>query len=222
MSTPRADLEAGSQTLSRGLRAIELIGESGSPFSVSELSVQLGIHRSMGYRLVRTLEQHGFVQRSSAGALELGVRLSTLARGVAKDLQAAAAPELAMLAEELSMTAFLVTYDGESAVTLSSVEPQNVETTLAKKPGSRHSINQGAPGKVIRSQIDPVTFPPKAFEVSQNEVLPGIASIAVPLVVTGNQPAALAVLFLPGNVDEVRVAHALQLAAARVEAQASR
>lgn len=213
--------DAGSQTLSRGLSALELIGAADSPLTVAALAQELGIHRSMAYRLVKTLEQHGFIEKTDAGALALGARLATLARGVAKDLLSAAAPELAAIAEELEMTAFLVTYDGESAVTLSSAEPQNVETTLGKKPGSRHAIGQGAPGKVIRSLLQPAEYPVKPFEDSENEVIPGIASVAVPLMIPGSQPAALAVLYLPRKVDKPEIARVLSAAAQRIAATAT-
>lgn len=208
--------ESGSQTLSRGLKALEIIGDSTRPITVGILSEKLGIHRSMGYRLVKTLERHGFVHRDNAGTLELGTRITSLARGVSKNLQAAAAPELAQIAEELEMTAFLVSYDGEQAVTLASAEPLHADATVAKKPGSRHGIDQGAPGRVIRSQVKPQEFPAQRFEISQEEVLPGLASIAVPLVIPGFQPAAVAVLFLPQEVDLEHIANVLEAAAQRI------
>lgn len=216
MTSMKTESDRGSQTLSRGLRVLEIMGESDNPFTVSALAQELGIHRSMVYRLLKTLEQHGFVRKNPSGGLELGMRISSLARGVSKGLQEAAAPELAALAEELEMTAFLVSYDGESAVTLRSAEPLNAQTTVATKPGTRHSIDRGAPGHVIRSQLHPLTYPAQRFESSQNEVIQGIASIAVPLVVAGNPPSALAVLFLPHAVDAGRIADALSAAAARV------
>jgi len=208
--------DPGSQTLARGLAALEIIGSAPAPLSVAALSQQLKIHRSMGYRLVKTLEQSGFVERGAEGGLILGSKLAILARGVAKDLRSAAAPELAAIAEALEMTAFLVAYDGESAVTLSSAEPKNLETTLGKKPGSRHAIGQGAPGKVIQSLLKPKKFPPQPFEVSENEVIHGIASIAVPLHLTSGQPAAIAVLYLPHDVNEASVAKVLTSAASRI------
>ena len=214
---PRAlKTQEGSQTLARGLAALEIIGGAPAPISVTALSQRLKIHRSMGYRLVKTLEQCGFVERDADGGLLLGTKLASLARRVAKDLLSATAPELATIAEALEMTAFLVAYDGESAVTLSSVEPKNLETTLGKKPGSKHAIGQGAPGKVIQSQLDPNKYPPQPFEMSENEVIQGIASIAVPLHLASGQPAAIAVLYLPHEVDEVSVAEVLTLAAKRI------
>ncbi len=218
VNAPDLKADGGSQTLARGLAALEIIGGAPEPISVAVLSQQLAIHRSMAYRLVKTLEQSGFVARATSGGLVLGPKLATLARGVSKDLRSAAAPELAAIAEALEMTAFLVTYDGEYAVTLSSAEPQNLETTLGKKPGSRHAIGQGAPGKVIQSLLNPKKFPPQPFEVSENEVIQGIASIAVPLHLGSGQPAAMAVLYLPHAVNEKKVAKVLAAAASRISA----
>jgi DNA-binding IclR family transcriptional regulator len=166
--------------------------------------------------LVKTLEQFGFVERDAAGGLTLGAKLATLARGVAKSLQEAAAPELAALAARFEMTAFLAVLDGEDVVTLSSAEPPNAETTVAKRPGSRHSMDKGAPGKVVRSQVNPSEFPPAPFEVSQDEVIPGVASIAVPLIVPGTQPAALAVIYLPQQVDRDVIVKSLTASAKRI------
>jgi DNA-binding IclR family transcriptional regulator len=214
MSAQKED--AGSQTLARGLTALEVIGSSDAPMSVAQLCQELGIHRSMAYRLVKTLEQFGFVERDAAGGLTLGAKLATLARGVAKSLQEAAAPELAALAARFEMTAFLAVLDGDDVVTLSSAEPPNAETTVAKRPGSRHSMDKGAPGKVVRSQVNPSEFPPAPFEVSQDEVIPGVASIAVPLIVPGTQPAALAVIYLPQQVDRDVIVNSLTASAKRI------
>jgi len=217
MPKPEKVIEGGSQTLARGLTALALIGESDRPLTVPELAQSLGIHRSMAYRLVKTLEQLGFVERTPAGELEVGVRVAALARSVAKDLQTAAGPHLAEVANELHLTAFLVVFDGEAAVTLMNVAPLHAETTLAQRPGSRHSIDKGAPGRVIRSQVHPAEHPAKRFEVSHDEVLPGITSIAVPLV-TGGRPAAIAVLFAPQPIEQDQIVNALTAAARRIEA----
>jgi DNA-binding IclR family transcriptional regulator len=187
---------SGSQTLARGLAALSLIGEEPGPLTVADVASRLGIHRSMANRLIRTLEQYG-----------LGVRMASLARNVARDLQTAASPELAALSNELGMTAFLVTFDGEAAVTLSSAEPQNADATVAQRPGSRHAIDRGAPGRVIRSQLDPGAYPPAAYEVSHDEIFPGLSSVALPLRTRDGRPASIAVLYVTHaiNVDDVAI-----------------
>lgn len=218
MTKAKSTVEAGSQTLARGLTALAMIGEAETPPTVSQLAGQLGIHRSMAYRLVKTLEQLGFVEKTPTGELEIGLRAATLVRSAAKDLQSAATPHLTEAANELELTTFLVVYDGEAAVTLLNVEPLRPQTTLAQRPGSRHSIDKGAPGHVIRSQVHPNEYPPQRFEISHDEVISGITSIAVPLVIAGARPAAIAVLSGPNLTGQDRVVEALLETARRIAA----
>ncbi|MGO3255367.1 MAG: IclR family transcriptional regulator [Glutamicibacter ardleyensis] len=210
--------EGGSQTLGRGLKALTLIGESSSPLTVAELAEKLGIHRSMAYRLVKTFEQYGFVERTPSGDLELGARLGALARNVSKSLQAAATPHLATLSDELQMTALLVVFDGEAAVTLSTAEPRHADATVAQRPGTRHPIDNGAPGRVIRSQLNPDQYPAQDYEFSYDEVIPGLTSIAVPVKLPQNKPGAIAVIYLSQELDQTQVALKLTAASARISA----
>ena len=78
---------AGSQTLDRGLRALELLAEASGPVSIASLAEGLGVHRSNAYRVMRTLEDHRFVLRDEAGMIRLGPRLAALGRGAAASLQ---------------------------------------------------------------------------------------------------------------------------------------
>lgn len=211
---------AGSQTLARGLAALALIGESDAPITVRELAERLGIHRSMAYRLVATLEQSGFIVRAGGGELEIGIRLVGVARAAARDVQAVALPELLTAADELDATVFLAAYDGEAAVTLVSAEPRNARAVVAQRPGSRHPIGRGAPARVIRSQVDPIVHPPTRFELSQDEVYAGLAAIAVPLTVPGGRPMAIAALHLSGRaLDPEPIVSRLERAAEQIRRQ---
>ena len=193
---------AMSQTLSRGLSALEVLAEAEAPLTIGELASRLDLHRSITYRIVRTLEAHRLVVRNEAGELELGARLAALARNVRSDLQAAALPELTVLANELQMTAFIAILDTESdeAVTLISVEPRHGNAVVAQRPGGRHPIERGAPGRAIRRQLvgEASACP---YETSQDEVIAGLSSVAVPLPVPGGPPAALAVVYLTQPLD---------------------
>ncbi|WP_282825041.1 IclR family transcriptional regulator [Gulosibacter sediminis] len=206
----------GSQTLARGLRALLIIGDSPRPMTVAQLAEAIGIHRSMAYRLLATLETHGFAARTAAGEIELGARLVALARGVARDLQAAAAPVLDRVADELQLTTFLVTHDGEEAVTLLSAQPRDLDAMVVQRPGSRHSVDVGAPGRVIRSQLDPVAYPPARFELSHEEVIDGLNSIAVPIALPQGRPAALAALFVARPIDQEAIVERLVTAARHI------
>lgn len=201
---------AGSQTLARGLRVLEILGDAPQPLTITELAATLGVHRSNAYRLLRTLEEHRFILRDDAGLIRLGPRMVALARSVAPDLTTAAAPELTRLAHETGMTVFLAVLDGEDIITLSSTAPAGVTAAVTRKPGDRHSWRVGAPGHAIESSLnaseraaflgnsEPTPESEKAaaqgFALSQSEVIEGVTSIAVPLRIAGEAPAALAVV----------------------------
>jgi len=203
-----------SQTLSRGLMALEMLAQAEKPLTIGELSTRLGLHRSITYRIVRTLEHHRLVVRSASGELELGARLAELARNVARDLQSAALPELTAVANELGMTAFIATLESDvgEAVTLASVEPRHAEAVVAQRPGNRHPMNHGAPGRAIMRQLSE-TKAASPYETSQNEVIPGLSSVAVPLAVPGQHPAAIAVVYLTRPADVGAIGARLERAA---------
>lgn len=239
MTTPKAPTAPHSQTLSRGLRALEILAEASEPLSIAQLAAELGLHRSIAYRILRTLEDHRLVLRDDRGLLQLGPRMAALARGVQRDLQAAVLPELTSVARDLGMTAFLVVLDQAECVTLASVEPpprpasEHSPATIAQRPGTRHSIMVGAPGIAIQSVLSddewsacgqPGPRRPEAadaarlgYATSRNEVVQGLSAIAVPLRLPGHQPAALAVVYLAGDRDDpTATAQRLTTAATRI------
>jgi DNA-binding IclR family transcriptional regulator len=207
-----------SQTLSRGIRALEILAGADAPMTIAGLAAELGLHRSIAYRILRTLEDHRLVLRDDRGLLQLGPRMAALARGVQRDLQAAALPELTAAARDLGMTAFLVVLDGAECVTLASVEPPPGPATIAQRPGTRHSIMVGAPGIAIQSTLTDAEWAacaadgprrPEAAEAaergyatSRNEVVSGLASVAAPLRLPGHPPAALAVVHVAATRDD--------------------
>jgi DNA-binding IclR family transcriptional regulator len=222
-------VEAQSQTLARGLRVLDVLAEAGRPMTIADVCASLSVHRSIGYRLVRTLESAGLVVRDGSGALLLGPHLVTLSRSVASGLQADARPVLQELADGLGMTSFLVVLDHAECVTLATVEPRAVIASIAQRPGSRHSVRRGAPGIAIQSLLGPgdrgaiglsaaesddvTTARRQGFARTVGEVIPGVTSVAAP--VAGAVRAAVAVLFV-SRADEDGVASAVRDAAARL------
>ncbi|MEU4240090.1 IclR family transcriptional regulator [Actinoplanes sp. NPDC026619] len=212
-----------SQTLHRGIRLLELLAAAGTPQTIAQLGAGLGVHRSITYRLLRTLEDHRLVERDDAGRYWLGLGLTGLARGVRNDLQAAAAPRLSALAAELGMTAFLVVRAGDEAVTVASVEPQDATAHVTYRPGTRHPIDRGAPGLALL-----IPSPPSAADrpeltaaratgwaVSHGEVITGLRSVAAPI---HGADAAVAVVYVDETADVERIGHALIEAAAKITA----
>ncbi|HET9082218.1 MAG TPA: helix-turn-helix domain-containing protein [Trebonia sp.] len=228
----RAVASAGpSQTLSRGLSALEVIAGTDQPIGIAELAARLGLHRSITYRIVRTLEEHRLVVRTPSGGLVPGTRLAALARAVARDLQSAALPELTAVANELGMTAFVAVLDADEVIALVSVEPRHAVAPVAQRPGTRHPLHRGAPGAAIQAALTPqeraalgderlrdetffAAFP--GYATSHDEVIKGMSSVAVPLRVSGQPAAAIAVVYLDRSTDAAAVGERLGRAAAAV------
>lgn len=224
-----------SQTLSRGIKALEILAEAQQPLTIAELADALGVHRSVAYRILRTLEDHSLLVRDDAGRVQPGPGLAVLARGVSRNLQTAALPELTQLANSLTMSAFVAVWDHEDCVTLVTVDPRRTGAAVVQHPGSRHPINTGAPGIAIQSAFSEQewkTLAPgtayraaaaearsRGFAASHDEVIAGVSSLAVPIRVPGGRPAALAVVYIRAAQDPNEVAAALSASAARIEAQ---
>jgi DNA-binding IclR family transcriptional regulator len=223
-----------AQTLSRGIRALEVLADASGPMTIAELAAALDVHRSIAYRILRTLEDHRLVVRDASGRVLLGPRLAALARSVQHDLQAAALPELTAVANELAMTAFVAVLDQHEVVTLVSVEPRHVVATVAQRPGTRHPLAHGAPGIAIQSALtaaqwaqlgseermreEAITARVDGYAFSHDEVIPGLRSIASPLIVPGQPPAAVAVVFVGSRMPDDQVGARLSRAADAIAA----
>ena len=200
--------------------------------SIGEVAACLAVHRLVEYRLLRTLEDHGLVARDGAGRLMLGTGLAALASGVARDLQQVALPELSAVANEFGMTCLVaVLVDAEEAVTLVSAAPRQTTAVVSYRPGHRHPITRGGPGKAILLGLPESAWPPevsddlraemtesraRGYTLSQDEVVPSLRSVAVPLTLPGQPPAAIAVIHVSFPRPEAEIAERLKAAARNV------
>jgi DNA-binding IclR family transcriptional regulator len=196
--------------------------------TIDELAEALEVHRSVAYRLLRTLEDHGLIAREASGRIVLGAGLAALAAGVSHDLQQAALPELQSLATDLGMTCLLVaTLDGAEAVTLTSAAPPR-SVAVSYRPGHRHPLTRGAPGKAILLERPEPLWPAelreeltlartRGFAVSHGEVVPSLWSVAVPLSVAGHPVASIAAIHVALPRPETEIAERLETAAKSIK-----
>lgn len=226
-----------SQTLSRGLRALEILADTPHPLTIAELAAGLNVHRSIAYRIVRTLEDHSLVVRDASGKISSGPGLAALARGVSRDLQAAALPELTTLANELGMSAFIAVWDQHDCVTLVTVEPRHSAVAVAQRPGTRHAFSAGAPGIAIQSAVSEEEWERLApgepyreesrrartagYATSHDEVIAGLSSVAAPVRVPGRLPAAIAVVYIRSAHPPAELGERIARSARMIEDQLS-
>ncbi|MFE5583934.1 IclR family transcriptional regulator [Kitasatospora sp. NPDC056531] len=98
-------------------RALTLLGSLGDgPLSLEQAASSLGVHKSTALRLLRTLEEHGFVRRQPDLRYRVGGRVLSLAHRALEDfdVRQVAAPYLAALNARCGYTVQLaVLHDGE-------------------------------------------------------------------------------------------------------------
>lgn len=214
----------GSQTLSRGLRALEMVSSARDGLAIQDVASALDVHRSIASRLLATLAEHRLVFRGGDNRYRAGLGLAALVSGIQSTLRAAAEPVLHELAEELGATIALLVTEGGEAVALSVVEPSSTAYVLSFKAGSRHPLGRGSAGVALRAAHAPLAGEDAAvtearsmgYAATYGEVEPNAYGVAVPLALADDLPAACLNLITYRADVAANAAEALIHAAARI------
>lgn len=192
-----------SQTLDRGLRVLAVLAGHPSGLTITELAAAVGVNRTVVYRLVTTLEQHGLARRDAAGRLHVGLGVLALARGLQPVLREVANPVLRRLAEDLGATAHLTLVDGGEALAVAVVEPSWTDYHVAYRVGARHPLDQGAAGRAIllgRAIADGAAEQGDRFVQTVGELQPGARGLASPVLGIDGLEASVGIVTL-GDLD---------------------
>lgn len=138
------------QVIERLARLLDVIAGQEEPVSLKILSAETGLHPSTAFRILSSLAEHGFVQRTSRGNYQLGVKLMQLGSRVSSsvDIRKVALPLMEQLRDRLGETVNLTVREGDEVV--------YIERTLAKRMirveqviGSRAPLHVTAVGKLM-------------------------------------------------------------------------
>jgi len=132
--------------------------KSNFKMGLTEISKEVGIHKSKGFSILNTLGRFGFVEKDhQTKTYSLGVGLLSLARHVLDNLHypEVVSPFLQEIANETSGTALFGLIQGEHVIVLGKHEG-NLNIGFTVRLGHRFHITLGAHGKAI------VAFLPKA------------------------------------------------------------
>ncbi|MEU7372765.1 helix-turn-helix domain-containing protein [Streptomyces albidoflavus] len=151
---------AGSQTLARGLLALELVAGQPRGLAVQDVAQHLGVHRTIAYRILVTLAEHHLVVRASDGRYRAG-----------------------------SGTVTLVSAEGNEAVAVAVAEPLSVNYLLSYRVGSRNPVGVGAAGLALAAlrPAEPDESPEvtqareQGYARTFGRIEPGAYGVAVPL-----------------------------------------
>lgn len=188
----------GSQTLARGLRALELVAQASDGATIQEIAAELDVHRSIASRVLSTLAEARLIVRSNDGRYRPGAGLAALAAGIHSTLRAAAEPVMRELAAQFGSTISLLVVEGDEAVALAVIEPPSSNYVLSFRSGSRHPLGRGSAGVALLAAQAPspedseqvAAARDRGYAATFGEVEPGAYGVAVPLRRTQGLPVA--------------------------------
>ncbi|MCC9306973.1 IclR family transcriptional regulator [Kitasatospora sp. RB6PN24] len=147
-----------SQTVDRALTILTSLGDG--PASLEQAANRIGVHKSTALRLLRTLEEHGFVQRQADHRYRLGGRLLSLAHTALEgfDVRQVCAPYLASLNERYGHTVHLAVLDGVEVLSVDKVDaryptPPDCGLGEASRIGGRAPAVATAAGRVLLADL---------------------------------------------------------------------
>ena len=145
----------GSQTLARGLTALQVVAASPTGLTMQELADQVGVHRTIAYRLLTTLSQFRLVAKGEDGRFRPAAGLAVLGASFDRNVRQLSLPTLRALADELGTTVSLLIAEGDQQVAIAVIVPTQVAYQLSFHEGSRYPLNRGAAGIALLASMPP-------------------------------------------------------------------
>ncbi|HYB37928.1 MAG TPA: helix-turn-helix domain-containing protein [Mycobacterium sp.] len=145
----------GSQTLARGLNALQLVAAAPSGLTVQQVADQVGVHRTIAYRLLVTLAHFRLVAKGEDGRYRPAAGLAVLGASFDRNLRQLSLPTLRALADDLGTTVSLLVAEGDQQVAIAVIVPTQVAYQLAFHEGSRYPLNRGAAGIALLASMPP-------------------------------------------------------------------
>ncbi len=188
LTTPTATAP-GSQTLARGLNALQLVADAPAGLTVQQVADGVGVHRTIAYRLLTTLARFRFVAKGEDGRYRPAAGLAILGASFDRNVRQQSVPTLRALADDLGTTVSLLIAEGDQQVAIAVIVPTQVAYQLAFHEGSRYSLNRGAAGIALLASMPPrpderdlvVRAREQGWVITHGEIEPNTYGLAVPV-----------------------------------------
>ena len=179
----------GSQTLARGLTALQLVAASRTGLTAQQVADDIGVHRTIAYRLLTTLAQYRMVAKGEDGRYRSAAGLAVLGASFDNNVRQLSVPILRALADELGTTVSLLVAEGDQQVAIAVIVPSNVFYQLNFHEGSRYPLERGAAGIALLASMPQRPgerdLVPQARQqgwiITHGEVEPNTYGLAVPV-----------------------------------------
>nr|BEK68262.1 IclR family transcriptional regulator [Kitasatospora purpeofusca] len=206
-------------------RALTLLGSLGDgPVTLEQAAGSIGVHKSTALRLLRTLEEHGFVHRQSDRRYRVGGRVLSLAQRALQeiDVRQVAAPYLAALNERCGCTVQLAVLQDDEVLYLDELAGRwSTDPGRPTRIGRRASAAGTAIGRVLLAGLPPTgaTTDAQAADLAavhrrgwaaeSAEHLEAVTCVAAP--VAGSDGRAVAACAISAPADRMSSAELLRL-----------
>jgi DNA-binding IclR family transcriptional regulator len=179
----------GSQTLARGLNALQLVADAPAGLTVQQVADGVGVHRTIAYRLLATLSQFRFVARGEDGRYRPAAGLAILGASFDRNVRQLSLPTLRALADDLGTTVSLLVAEGDQQVAVAVIVPTQVAYQLAFHEGSRYPLDRGAAGIALLASMPArpgerdlvARAREQGWVITHGEIEPNTYGLAVPV-----------------------------------------
>ncbi len=222
----------GVRAVERALDILLAFGPGDQALTAGELLKRVDLSRPTLYRLLRTLENKGFIISSGEPQrFALGASVAQLAHvwSTGLDVAALAQPMLQVLWEQTGETVALLLHQGDHRVCVAEL-PSAQPLSFKRGVGHREVVARGASGRVILAHLQaPEAHLPagtegdalrqrlqqvreQGYEVSRDELIKGAVAVAVPVFLgDGRVIGSLAVFGPSVRVDATCVRRFVEL-----------
>jgi DNA-binding IclR family transcriptional regulator len=171
------------------LAALQLVATARSGLTAQQVADDIGVHRTIAYRLLSTLSQFRLVAKGEDGRYRAAAALAVLGASFDNNVRQLSLPTLRTLADELGSTVSLLVAEGDQQVAIAVIVPSNVYYQLSFHEGSRYPLDRGAAGIALLACMPPRPgerdLVPQARQqgwvITHGEVEPNTYGLAVPV-----------------------------------------
>lgn len=143
------------QSVERAIKILESLNEKDDGISLTNLSEEIGLHKSTVHRLITTLSNHGYVEQDSiTGHYKLGLKFLTLSNNVLNkiDIRRIGSPFLKELNATTNEVVHLVILNSFEAVYIDKIDSYQT-ITINSSIGKVVPVHCTAAGKVLVSHL---------------------------------------------------------------------
>ena len=144
-----------NSVIDRLLDILLLFQDGRENWSIDEISQVLDLPKSTSYRLVRSLQERGFLEKAGASHYQLGiafVQLSRVALNSNRDIRLMAFPSMKRIAEAVRESVSLMRLMNRQVVCIESIEGQYA-LRVSIQQGRIQPIHAGASSRVLLAHL---------------------------------------------------------------------